>query len=55
MLKQQNKLRRCHGIRSIDLEEYKDMFNELLIEEANALYPDGWFFKQDNARPHVSA
>ena len=39
----------------IDSEAYKDILNELLIDEANALYPDGWFFQQDNARPHVSA
>ena len=41
--------------RAIDSEAYKDILNEFLVEEANALYPDGWFFQQDNARPHVSA
>ena len=40
---------------SIDSLYYQDILNEVLIQEANALYPDGWFLVQDNARTHVSA
>ena len=39
---------------SIDSLYYQDILDEVLIEEANTLYPDGWYLVQDNARPHVS-
>ena len=41
--------------KSIDSLYYQDILDEVLVEEANTLYPDGWFLVQDNARPHVSA
>ena len=39
---------------SIDSEAYQEILSEVLIEEANFFYPDGYWLMQDNARPHVS-
>ena len=39
---------------SIDSEAYQEILMEVLIEEANFFYSDGFWLMQDNARSHVS-
>ena len=39
---------------SIDRFAYVNILTECLVSTANALYPDGWSFQQDNAPPHTA-